>query len=285
MTMKTKPGCYLDIPWEDYDQIEAVNWSALSKGDHHPGLVVAYMNRRFKTAPTPEMIFGRAIHAAVLEPEKFAKEWTILEKEDQKSTSKDGHVTMRGARSIGGMIDALKKSSDWEDGQKPTPRSLFFEDCDTEVTLVWEDESGLLCKARIDSLPKTGPWFGDLKSSASVDLNYLSRDIVSRQYYGQMAYYMMGIQAVFGEIRRPALVALGKVYPYPWSMVCMDQDFIDKGMTLCRMRLDQYQYHIEDPIVHQRPVSRYYELAPPAWLTSPGESPGQVNGELCDVTF
>lgn len=196
---------YENITREQYDQLEGVNWSKLKHFTDSIKHGYYMLNAQYKD--TPAMREGRAIHTLVLEPHKFNNDYVI-----------GGPVNPKTGKTYG---STSQKFQDWllEQGTNKTYLSddeatkvntvakkvktdnlagKVLRDSDLkEFALTWTDkETGIKCKCLIDFGSRNQGYIGDLKS-ISADLNYdrLSKELYSRQYYGQFAFYESGANA------------------------------------------------------------------------------------------
>lgn len=84
----------------------------------------------------------------------------------------------------------------------------------TEASFVWtDDETGLRCKIRPDALllDSAGNLINeDLKTCADPAPTEFGRDIRQRNYARRMAWYRMGLRALFGVESMQILLAVGK---------------------------------------------------------------------------
>jgi exodeoxyribonuclease VIII len=127
------------------------------------------------------LVFGRAFHVAVLEPEKWAANYASLpsfgdgrtkEAKARKATwlaVNEGRIAVPEAdyETIEAMAMAVRAhplASKLVTGGK------------AEQTLRWCDEAtGLQCKSRVDYIAREGTVFVDLKSCANADFNEFRR--------------------------------------------------------------------------------------------------------------
>jgi len=80
---------------------------------------------------------------------------------------------------------------------------LPFADFETEVTLRWEDPTGLICRARPDILAETADgalWLGDLKTTGSAHPEDAARQLARTGSWLQPAFYERGLRFVTGGV-------------------------------------------------------------------------------------
>ena len=71
-----EPGIYYDIPFSRYCEIDAINASALGWGLNSARHIRAFLDGEIRQE-SDDMRFGRALHAALLEPEEYQNNWLI----------------------------------------------------------------------------------------------------------------------------------------------------------------------------------------------------------------
>jgi hypothetical protein len=150
----------------EYAALPRVNWSTLKAAKRSPK---HYQHRlAHPIDDTPRLGFGRAVHTAVLEPDRLAldyvvffgerragKEWAAFceQHPDQTILKRDEYESCLAVR------DAVRAH--------PVAAALLRSG-EAEQTILWTDtETGIECKARIDWLGAAG--LVDLKTTADVD--------------------------------------------------------------------------------------------------------------------
>lgn len=218
-----QPGIYEDVPAEEYFSWDAVSNSRLSLLHKSP----MHFQHGFQES-TPAMQFGTLCHAGVLEPESIKSRYKVMpnyaldpgnrtEKYESSTSRATKYVRQREAdfREDFSDFEIVDQSRYDEMSQivsgltaHPLAKKLFRKG-QTELSLVWEDKSGFVCKCRIDWM--TTKIFADLKITADV-VNF-ERSIAKFGYHRQMAFYLRGLQAVGLEDREPWIVAADKCLP------------------------------------------------------------------------
>lgn len=222
--MTPKPGFYENIPFDTYKEWEAVSNSRISLLKRSP--------RHFQHGfgeETEAMRLGTLVHTGVLEPLAIAQRYVFM----PDYSKHPGNVTKTGARSFASTTTFVQSMEEQF-------RSLHFDkqivtkdqfdvmvgiaeamcDCHaakellrdgkSELSLVWEDRSGLLCKCRLDFL-KPGDVV-DLKTCP--DAAGFERSIARYGYHRQMAFYLRGLEAHGFDDVRPWLIAVEKSAPF-----------------------------------------------------------------------
>lgn len=229
-----------------YEDIQALNWSTLKILNESPkALRYAAENPR---EPTPAMRLGTAIHCAVLEPERFAREYITepkfgdLRKTDNKKakaefyqtlpdgalivSDNDSEVILRCAEALSKRDDALELLG----GKK-------------EQVAQWvHDGTGIKCKGRLDV---AGGRVVDLKTTSLKSVREILNDAARRDYHGQCAWYDDGSREAGIVTGRdlPAAVFVQTVVPFDVVILDMNEcpDTYEDGRTLYESLIQQYQ--------------------------------------------
>lgn len=150
---------------------------------------------------TPAMAMGSALHAYVLEPDKFASTYVCVPyfgdlRTNLAKAKRDTWLEENGEK-IGlteeqyahvlGMRESLMAH--------PTVRVLL-KDFEPEVTLVWTDpDTGIQCKGRADALSKYAEGLPvDIKSARDASEDGFRRAVYGRRYHVQDAFYTGGFR-------------------------------------------------------------------------------------------
>ncbi len=191
-----KPGI---VSREEYDGIDAVNWSTL-KHLETSGLLYQYCLKN-QRADTPALAIGRATHSATFEIDRFVLEYAVKPEgmKRRSNAGKAAYATMLEAN-VGKTIISSEEHRAclaMRDALKANPLTArYIASGKSEVPIVWKDpESQLWCKARLDFLSDL-PALVDLKTCRSVDGWYFGGDATNYLYHGQMAHYRNGCRVL-----------------------------------------------------------------------------------------
>ena len=220
----TTPGFHENVPYEEYDQLDAERWSTLklysksAKDGRHKELMA--------DRSTGALDFGRAFHCAILEPELFAKlyvsqpRWqhganTIIgkaERKDWAETNKEkAALTADEWDELAAMQEAVMAH--------PLASAILYgtygpKPGKNELTVVWKGPGeGKLCKCRLDRftripirlLDASSPngdqlalVCADIKTTKSAEpaANKFPKDAAEYGYHGQFGYYDDGLQTL-----------------------------------------------------------------------------------------
>lgn len=233
------PGIHENVPAELYHRKElgVVNCGALTQLAKTPKHYRAWLAGNDQHE-TPALLFGRALHALVLEPDLFAREWARqpefgdLRTKAGKERRDDWTSMHRGVTPV--------SAEDWEKLQAmrdavmahPIAGKLFTGGV-AESTAIWTDpEHGLLCKARMDYHVAARGLVIDLKSTEDASESGFARSVATYRYHVQHAHYASAFQSLGHELRAFLFVAVEKTAPYAVNVHCIDADAEARGMEL-----------------------------------------------------
>jgi hypothetical protein len=221
----------------NYDAIEALNWSSLREMDSSP---LHYRWRQdHPREDTPSMLLGRAIHCAILEPESFESRY-LVRPEGLDGRTKEGKAWIADAAASGREVLTTDQG---ETVARCAASVLGHPECARllsgtrrEEVVTWTDpETGVACKGRLDAIAPDR--LIDLKTCR--DLGRLERDAYEYRYHGQLAWYLHGAETV-GLLHDDAevyLLAAETSEPYDCGALRVLPCVLDSGDRLWRRLL------------------------------------------------
>jgi hypothetical protein len=241
--------------FKQYQDIDALNWSTAKHYFKSPAHVKAYMDQPDKD--TDAMRLGRLQHMALLEPERFADEciaqpdFGYLKKHDASGTTKEQgaankahkkaweeenkgrvHIPADDYKHIRGMCSAVWKHSE--------TATLLKGVTQTEHILHWQDvPTGVWCKGLADALIGEKVLL-DIKTTQNAGYHAFQRSATNYHYYGQMAYYMRGCQAMGMDVTRAVWVVIETAPPYAVRLYYMPESAVDRCNDLIEMFLKRH---------------------------------------------
>lgn len=166
---------------------------------------------------------GRAIHCALLEPERYASDYQVIGsratkagKEQAANAEFSGVETLTHAEAsmVGGMAKAacLDMQASY---------LLRSEASSTESTLTWFDEkTGTACKAREDLYNNRVLVQLDVKSFRDdIDMRAISGTILTNWYHCQLAFYRRARIANGFSVEKSLQLFCSKVAPYSCELI------------------------------------------------------------------
>lgn len=206
------------------------------------------------------LAFGKAFHAATLEPELFRDTYCVLPADaprrptaaqwNAKNPSPDSLRSMDwwtdwNARSAG-RAEMTRAAYDTAVAMAVSLRAYrmtfgattmtgaeLFDACEKEVTVRWQDEeTGLQCKLRADLWSEELAFAGDLKSARDATKEAFSRAINAHRYHVQHCHYSEGFRAAGSPIRSFAFFPVEKVAPYVPASWHIDAPSEERGWAI-----------------------------------------------------
>jgi hypothetical protein len=202
---------------------------------------------------TDALMFGRAYHAACLEPERFAREWVTLPNlgDPLEDGSYGTYYRTKAAKA---------RRDEWVASHPNTPNlteeqiaqvramvravqahpeaSTLLEDGASEVTIRWRDAaSGVECKARVDHLSLDIGCAADLKSTEDASARGFTRACENFGYALQASFYLSGLAAL-GIDAGFRFVPVEKSAPHGVAIYKISDTALAKAYEVNARRLD-----------------------------------------------
>lgn len=224
-----KPGIYHNINHADYLDIDAISNSYLGR------LLDCPAATKVPVEDTPQMAIGRATHCLILEHDCFDERYVLGPKFDKR--------TKAGKEAFEIFVSNLN-------GKEPIEQDVFdrlyamrnsvlahpsasglISEGTAEVTIIWTDEmTGLLCKARIDWIPRNVErTLMDLKTTKDAEAHPFTQSCIYYGYARQAAFYLDGMQALSQPYDLFGFVAVEQEAPHRCETYTLDNAFIDFG--------------------------------------------------------
>lgn len=265
----------------NYADIDAINWSTLK----HLATSAKMLDWRVRhpRQDTRALRVGRAIHCAVLEPDRWATDYAAMPDFGDLRTKAGKAAKAEWLEDLAPGVEILDASEHAmaercarSVREHPVAADLL-RGGRAEETVVWTDEeTGLACKGRIDY--QRPDIIVDVKSTRRDTVRAMERDFADLMYHGQLGFYHMGAVAsgrIPADAKPPHIVAVQTVEPFDVVPARLMQEDLDKGIALCRGLLHRYAEH--------RAAGWWPGLAPslielslPAWAPG-GEEETQEN--------
>ena len=239
-----KPGVYRDVPPADYHSWKLASNGALTALMRSPAHLKTYLEDL--RPDTPPFVLGRAIHAAVLEPDRFTSDYTFFAGDKRTRDGRLEYDELLAEHDEGNVLS----HTDWQtclavrDAVRAEPEAwgLISGKGDAELSLVWKDETGVKCKARWDR------WSPDLPDGVCVDLKTTTdaskrafeRAIFAYGYHRQGTLYMRGGKALQMAAKHYAIIAVEKEPPYGVGIYRLRDEVIEHTTVLVERLLRKY---------------------------------------------
>lgn len=246
-----KPGIYSGLSFEQYLSIEAVNKSSLDDARLSPAHYFARHidpNREPRKATRP-MKLGTDIHAAILEPERFARDYIVIPADAPKRPTKAQLEAKKPSDETVELIEWWRQFDEKATGKTqisaedfdtcskiqkvfrshPACRELLKPGGKSEITLVWIDpETGVKCKARLDWMPVAG-YLLDVKSVECAHEEDFGRKAYDYDWHVQAAWYLDGWKVLTGDDRIFVFAAIEKTAPFAPAFFHATEEDVSRG--------------------------------------------------------
>lgn len=236
-----------DMSADAYFAHSAVNRSQLSELDRSPLHYWAkYVNPGRVEEPeteTPAFRIGRAIHARVLEPLRYADHFMVGPNVSSRNTTKwraaeeafkgEMLLTVKEDRIVEGVNKALVENP-------LSRRALFESEGSNEVSVFAKDpKTDIDLKCRVDRLMDNG-MLVDVKSTADASPSAFAKSCANYGYALQAAHYLYTVEMATGQV--PAgfgFVVVEKEPPHAVAVYRASEDFLRHGAVQHRNLLDR----------------------------------------------
>ena len=189
--------------------------------------------------PSPAMVLGAAVHAAVLTPDEFKRQYCVA---DFDGRTKEGKAARQAAMEAGKTL-LTKEQFDTVNGIVESIRNDRFASRllltgQHETAYFWKDDvTGCMCKCRTDCETDIDGQhvIVDLKTCADAGTEAFMREAVKLGYSVQCAMYSEGVKAVTGKDSLFVFVCVEKTPPFAINILQADEAFRLYGT-------DEYRY-------------------------------------------
>lgn len=262
------PGVRAGLSFEGYANIPAINWHTLE-----PHRLSAKHAREAMLHPrdaSEAQVGGEAFHCAVLEPERFAKQYITRPKFDghpnsnaYKAAKQEWefnnasmvHLSLDEYAELKAMQRAVKEhpiASAILAGKGRNEMSLVWIDPDTKATM--KGRIDRLCRARIGLLDPLASnpdadavCLVDFKTTRSVDPRGFNRARADYGYHSQLSLYLDGLSVLQpGVSVVPLIVAVENKSPFDCVIYRPDDECIEAGRATYKRLLRQHLRCMEE---------------------------------------
>jgi len=198
------PGIYRNVPFKDYCEWEAMNFSKLKSMADSPKQFKYDLGHQRED--TPSFKVGRAMHAFTLEPALIDKYYVVAplfntikgEIATNQKATKEFKAFVKEAEANGKEVLTIEERQQAQDMattclEIDTDMLQYLRDGYSELSAVWIDPiTGILCKCRADHVQ--GFAMLDLKSTKDASLKKFKWAIKDYFYHVQGAFYSWGLE-------------------------------------------------------------------------------------------
>lgn len=230
-----------DLSLEDYlAERRHVSSSGLKQILQSPLHLQRYLQRQQFSSPILD--FGTAVHCALLEPERFEREYIalpvahvdMLHADDLRLIQQEPHpvhfiteAQMSAVQAIREQVAAQPEVAHWlNKGQ--AERSLFWRD----------QQSGVRCKIRPDLLLLPQLML-ELKTTFDATLAVFQRTCLMQRYHLSAAMYRQGVQQLTGQLPQYVFLVVCRHPPYAVHTFAPSAEMLGEGERLFRLALNK----------------------------------------------
>ena len=234
-----QPYVRYDMPREEYDRLDRVNWSRLKNILRSPA---HYRHGLLEARPdTDALKRGRAVHLAVLEPERFPVECVVWHGGRRAGKEWERFVEEHADREI--LTEAeYELCLSLNAAVRASPDAArYLAGGRSEVTVTWEasapplgEDAGwrFACKGRLDSVSPLA--IVDLKTTKDASPEGFGREAWRYRYDAQAAFYADGYEAATGQRLPYVLVAVEVAPPHVVQVYRVEDEILEVGRDAYR---------------------------------------------------
>lgn len=217
----------LSISFEKYVELEGDNWSSLKPLRRSPA---HYRHaKEVGRGDTASLKLGRAVHLAVLEPEKFASRCVLWDGGRRYGKAWDAFCVENYGREIlkADEFELCQRISEAVHANPSAHR--YLTGGAPEQSIFWTDErTKRRLKGRIDYV-SPGTALVDLKTTRDASPSAFGRDFWRLGYHGQFALYMDGYVEVTGDALPFVVIAVESEPPNVVQVYTVPDEVIEAG--------------------------------------------------------
>lgn len=230
-----------------YDTAEGIRRSDLWVINKSPAHFKYHMEHR-KEEQSKALIFGRAAHKYILEPDQFYDEFTICPEINRRT--KEGRelwqteLDYAEEHGLTMIMDADKfQLNEMRDAMLQYPEAVQLLTGDHEKEFYWTDDlTREKCKCKVDCLTEHNgkPYIVDYKTTDSCEDGCFERSARKYGYQFQAGMYCEGLFQNTLEEHGFAFVAQEKTAPYAVRVYVCDPEWIKRGYDKFRELIGIY---------------------------------------------
>jgi len=240
-----EPGLHLALSRDGYEQIDAPNISRLKHLRRSPAH--ARHALLHPEPPTQAQELGQAVHLAVLERDRWEREYIAAPPCDRRTKEgkaiwaeamnrAEGRTILRGEEY---ELCADLAAAVWS---HPVAAEILRGKGVNEASLIWREGDGM-AKCRLDALRMiSGRGCAiDLKTTVDASPKGFAREIARMDYHAQAGWYTLGLERVFGAPHRWLWIAVEKEPPYAVAVYELAHDDLMLGRETALRWLEQWR--------------------------------------------
>ena len=233
----------------------------------------AYYQLRLKQPQeqTEAMAIGSAVHAALLEPEVFKKNYVCINGVYDKRTKAGKENWALFCEENEGKEILSEREYDqiirMRDSvfEHPKANDVLSFDIEAEKEIFFELE-GVPCKAKLDAIVPQINTVIDFKTARSSTAESFKRDAINMHYDLQAYWYYEAYKSLYGSYPDfYAFIVVSKEEPYPVGVFQVDGEFLDRGRYYALKYLRKFKECSERNVWPKNESEEVIEITTPEW--------------------
>lgn len=234
--MEPRRPALREMGYEDYEAIDAVRASDLKALGKSPRRYLWTQTHRTDSAT---LRLGRAVHTAVLEPEKYAVEYAVatMRRDARTSEYKAFLASHPGACVLSPDEDREARETAAAVHEHPEAHALLTGGV-AERVIIFDGPHGLMLKVRPDYIRLRPGALVDLKSTRNVKPRRFMSQAWDLEYMTQLALYQEAVLRATGHVLPVYIVACEAKDEHDVGVFECPPVWLEAGGDLVRQRLD-----------------------------------------------
>jgi hypothetical protein len=251
------------VPFPEYSSSPSLNISKLKVLKRSP-LHFLYECQHPKPSTRPRNL-GTATHTAILEPERFKRDYAVYEGGIRRGKAWDAFVEQSGDRMILTPSECEAVTAMSTVVLMNAIASRYLEGGSAEVTMEWQHR-GRRCKGRVDYLTTVNErdYIVGLKTARDCRPFIFGSQAARLSYHLQWAWYRDGFVAVTGRVPALVEIVVESSAPHAVAVYEIPSDVIEQGREEYTTLLDVLE-ECERDNSWPGPVQGLAEFTLPTW--------------------
>jgi hypothetical protein len=241
-------GIHPGLSWERYLSVNRTRISNLKEMARSP---LHYQHRLINAKKTAPLELGRTAHAAVLEPERFEKDYVLWDERTAAGTVRprrgkdwDAFCAENSGKTIiraeeHGFACAIRNAV-----RSNRVAAKYLDSGYAEVAMIWDDvATGRKCKGRVDWITHVEgiDAIVGLKTTRDGDLRAFANQAAKLLYHLQWAYYADGYLEATGKKARVVEIVVEAAPPHDVVVYIVPAEVLEFGREEYRRLLEQLE--------------------------------------------
>lgn len=268
---------------KQYREVNALSKSALDDFHTSPKTYHLYHILKKEKKETEAILFGRALHSALLEPELYQKEY--IDDSEMQGIAKRSKADKAAWEEfeLRNKDKIILKASDANKILEITQavknhkaaNNILEKSQKTEISAFWtQPDYQIPCKAKYDLLFNDDTII-DFKTTTASTPNAFGKSIINYRYHVQAAFYLDGLAEITGKpAKNFYIIACEKTRPYNVMVYKLTKEYLALGQKEYYSDLEGFSQCLKDQNFYiDLNEGEVMELLPPEWALQSLELP------------